>query len=470
MLAMPKVGAQAVRPAAPVADRSSPQTALVRSVRVVRQNDGPAVEILSNRPLVPTIQKLDGPPRLVIDLPDATLATSKKRLDFRSDEINSVRVDQFQNQPPITRVVIDLSHPIGYSWDAAGNRLMVRLHSEAQPAAPPTVPSFSATPQPAVVPVVPGASSGAVMLAGNRVAAGSSVTAGSDTALLHLARGGEVRVCPQTTVSVTPSANGHDLMLGMSTGALEAHYRLEASADSILTPDFRILLAGPGEFHYAIRVDPKGNTCIRALPGNTASLIVSELMGDGTYQVKPSDQILFHGGRLAAIDTSVGDACGCPAPPVPVMRAAAPLPDPIPEAKLPSNLRLAQPGEQFNPVPPPVSASDLPAGGPSPQQVTLAATGPETAPLPPIKPEDVHVQVDAPFVFRASDPPPVKPAPDPRQLPVGPAPSAAWMTPSVAPPPSPLSSGPENTELASGAAGHHGFFGKVKGFFAALFR
>jgi AMIN domain len=266
---------------------------IVRSVRVLPGYAGAAVEILSSRPLVPVIRKLDNPPRLVIDLPNAELTNADLRntalanallsgnangSEVSGQEIRRVRVSQYQNTPPVTRVVVDLLKPVGHTWDAAGNRLMVRLHpSDEATAKPPTVPAFTQGIQPVAVPLSPG-SSGTVILAGSRAVAGSSVTAGSDTSVLRLERGGEVLVCPGTTVSVTSSQNGHALMLGMNTGALEAHYSLDASADSILTPDFRILLAGPGEFHYAVSADSRGNTCVRALPGNTASVIVSELL------------------------------------------------------------------------------------------------------------------------------------------------------------------------------------------------
>ena len=103
--------------------------------------------------------------------------------------------------------------------------------------------ALTAEAQPVAIPVSSGSSGIAVSL--DRFAGGSTVTAGSETQVLSLGNGGEVRVCPGTTLSVTNSSNGQDLLFGMSTGAFEAHYILQSSADSVLTPDFRIVLEGP---------------------------------------------------------------------------------------------------------------------------------------------------------------------------------------------------------------------------------
>jgi len=407
------------------------RAAEVRGIQILPKADDAALEIVSTRPLTPEIQELKAPSRLVIDLAGANLGLLQKRITFSNQQIRRVRVDQFQKTPPVTRVVVDLLAPIAYTWEANGNHLMVHLRPQEQLAEPPPPPkpdwglaSLARTTPMALT--VSSANSGALLLVGDRLAVKSSFTAGPETAVLNLARGGEVRVCPGTTVSLTPSPNNQALMLGISTGALEEHATLGASADTVLTPDFRILLAGPGELHYAFHVDSHGNTCVQALPGNTASAMVSELLGDGSYQVKPEEGVVFRSGRIELLDPTRHDDCGCPAPPVPAVRASADILNGEPKSPIHLGDGQADSGE-FQVV---QSGGVLPAGN--------AKSG------------EIHVQLDAPFVFRAAKPVPRDLHDLPLARPVDPE---VLPASSVMPPRGP----------------HRGFMRKLKGVFAAIF-
>jgi AMIN domain len=415
---------------APSPTKDAPLT-IVHSVQPISGSDGTAIEILCSRPIVPTIRKAENPPRLVIDLPNTRLGMKKKQVTFRSAEIEDIRLDQFQEYPPIARIVVDLLQPATFSWDADGNRLSIQVHSPVA-AAPPPPSRVATTAQPAALPAGSAVLKD-VTLDGNRIDAGSSVTAGSDAAIVQLGRGGQVRVCPKTTISVTPSNHGRSLMLGLSTGAMEAHYTLGPSTDSIITPDFRIQLVGPGEFDYAISADSHGNTCVQALAGNTASVIVSEIMGDGTYQVKPTDHLLFHSGQLRNVTLIGVGGCGCPAPERPVELASSPM----------SGTVAASPATS---VPAPAAVDTLPT--------PARQSGSETAALPPSNPKEVHIQVDAPFVFHGDDP-----ALEPPPI----------VAVEILPLHSPVAAGPVEATVAPPAKTHHGFFGKLRGFFAAVF-
>jgi hypothetical protein len=439
---------------------------LIKGVRIIHERGVPVVEILSSGPVIPEIQGLDSPTRLVIDLPNSRLGFIQKRIAIQKENILAIRVDQYQQKPPVTRIVLDLLAPYGYSWDGAGTRLLVRL----KPAEDRNAGNKSSTPQPAmapgmsldaapvVVPVTGG--TGALVPAGSRIGSGSTVTAGSDTAVLRLSRGGELRVCPGTTVSVTPSQTKRDLMLGLSTGAIEAHYALRASTDTVLTPDFRIMFAGPGEFHYAISADPHGNTCVRALKGNGSSAIVSELMGNRIYQVKPTEQAVFHSGQIDKVDNNVPLECGC-APPSPLMRAQAAFAPNVPDSELPARAEI---GGSETPAASGENGSLGTTASNSASNSALNArlsNGPETAPLPPSDPNDTHVQIDTSLVFtpksraaRAS-PAPLQAAKD---LPVDDSPTRQVHLDAVIESP-PVQKKPE----------HRGFFQRVKGFFAGIF-
>ena len=435
---------------------------VIRSVRIVHEKGVPAVEIISSGAVIPEIQTLDSPPRLVIDLPNSRLGAVQQHIDVQKENILAIRVNQFRKNPPVTRIVLDLQAPYGHSWDGAGTRLMVRLKppedvnaGKKSTAEQGTVAAgFTLSKDADVVPLT--GETGSAVMASGKLGSGSSVTAGSDTTILRLPRGGEVRVCPGTTLSVSPSQSKRDLMFGMSTGAIETHYTLSASADSVLTPDFRIMFAGPGEFHYAISADSHGNTCVRALKGNTSSVIVSELMGDRLYQVKPSEQAVFRSGQIDKVDSDVPLECGC-APPPPVVRTSTQPLQRIPEGDLPSKVSVGA-GSAGSAV------AGSGAGSSSPG--TRLSNGPETAALPASQPNDVHVQVDAPLVFSRKDrtartEPPPAPVDAIRELPVEESPERqVHIDPVIQPPPP---EAPAKTE-------RRGFFRRVGRFFSAIFR
>ncbi len=217
---------------------------------------------------------------------------------------------------------------------------------------------------------------GSVLLAGSgtRVLTGSSIEAGAQAATLKLDRGGNLFVCEGTKLSINASQSGRQLLLSLNTGNLELNYPLGTEADTLLTPDLQVLLPGPGTVHVAVRVAPNGDTCVQSLPWNAAALVVSETMGDATYQVKQDEAVLFKGGHLdQAVKTKQN--CGCPRVTMPVETAKA---APPPAA-----------------TQPPTAAANLPpATQPAAQPVTTAAS---TAP-----PEQ-HLTVEAPFIFHGDD-------------------------------------------------------------------
>ena len=272
---------------------------------------------------------------------------------------------------------------------------------------------------------------GAVVLAGSgtSVLSGSSIAAGAQTATLKLERGGNLLVCSGTNLSVNASQNGRELLFSLNSGNLEMNYPLGAAADTLLTPDLRLLLPGPGTVHIAVKVTPQGDTCVQSLPWNVASIVISETMGDATYQVKPDEAVFFKGGHLSEA-AATKQNCGCPisqpAPPTQVARAAPP---------------------------PPPHAETKPT---------------QPAPQPTPMDQNVHVAVSAPLIFRADDP-----APDLTQ-------TVATLKlehnqplqldPVVLPPPNTQKARTEpQPPVVAQKEQKHGFFSKVGAFFATIF-
>jgi type IV pilus assembly protein PilQ len=115
-------------PAPPVAGSTGP--VMVRNIAVTRGQGGMQVEISASAPLTPKTSKLTDPDRVVVDLPNAIPAGRPRSIVVNGADIKSVRMGQFQQDPPVTRVVVDLAGAREYELVPAGNKLVLKVRPE----------------------------------------------------------------------------------------------------------------------------------------------------------------------------------------------------------------------------------------------------------------------------------------------------------------------------------------------------
>ncbi len=72
--------------------------------------------------------ELKDPPRLVIDIPDTILKWEKKEMKVEKGAIQRIRCGQFQEEPPISRVVIDFKEPgVEYRVGREEDKILVSI-------------------------------------------------------------------------------------------------------------------------------------------------------------------------------------------------------------------------------------------------------------------------------------------------------------------------------------------------------
>jgi hypothetical protein len=105
------------------------QSASVRSVHVLGNQNPLEIEIEGSDRLQPQAQLLTGPDRLVVDLPNTTPGAQLRNQKLNREEIKGVRVGLFSTNPPVTRVVFDLQGPQPFQIFPAGRTVIVKLGS-----------------------------------------------------------------------------------------------------------------------------------------------------------------------------------------------------------------------------------------------------------------------------------------------------------------------------------------------------
>ncbi|MFB3814251.1 MAG: type IV pilus secretin PilQ [Terriglobales bacterium] len=127
----PKPPAAPEKAAEPAAEKAaSPAVPVqVRNVAVARGDDGVQVEVSTSAPVKPQTMTLTSPDRIVLDFPNSEPAGRPRPIVVNGAEVRSVRMGRFQGDPPITRVVIDLTSPQEFDLAENGDKVVVRLRA-----------------------------------------------------------------------------------------------------------------------------------------------------------------------------------------------------------------------------------------------------------------------------------------------------------------------------------------------------
>ena len=136
--------------------RSSAQLVRVRGISVVRGHDGTNVVIRSTGPLTPKVLTLRSPDRLVIDLANALPEARPHDIPVHAADLDMVRMARYQDQPPTTRVVLDLKSPQDFHLTEDGGNLVVQLRPVVVAKASAAPPIISAPQAAAAVAPSPG--------------------------------------------------------------------------------------------------------------------------------------------------------------------------------------------------------------------------------------------------------------------------------------------------------------------------
>jgi hypothetical protein len=219
------------------------------------------------------------------------------------------------------------------------------------------------------------------------ISSSGAVTAGQQMAQVTLPYRGTLRVCPSTTVRLAidtsvPANEVPGLMIALEGGAIETSFAITRNSDQLLTPNFHIMIAGPGASEVKVRLGVGGDTCVDNSGANAPYVLVSSVFDSGLYRVQPGQRVMFEHGDIHTVVDDEKEPCGCPPP-----------------GQKANEFPLAQSEGLAPPAVLPPTLPTNPTGGSGAASTTLVYNGSEkpaqTATIPPPPPAPQTTQAPA---------------------------------------------------------------------------
>jgi hypothetical protein len=110
----------------------TPATAAARVQRIVMHETEAGLEVViqtSGTSVAPDTQAITGPDRIVVDFPGALPAADLHALKVNRGALKAIRAGLFFSNPPITRVVLDLTEAQSYQISMGQNAVVVKLNT-----------------------------------------------------------------------------------------------------------------------------------------------------------------------------------------------------------------------------------------------------------------------------------------------------------------------------------------------------
>jgi len=123
--------APTAKAAAPKAESTSGSGNRLQKVNVVPGSEDIQIEISSSHAVTPNVSKLSSPARILVELPETSVATQQNKIPVGSGGVKGVRIGMDGKNPPTTSVVIDLEKAIAYDVaPGPAGKVTLILHTE----------------------------------------------------------------------------------------------------------------------------------------------------------------------------------------------------------------------------------------------------------------------------------------------------------------------------------------------------
>src|SRR5919198_113158 len=100
----------------------------VRDLQVSHSGSETKVEVTLSAPVSPSVQIATQPDRLVLVLPNTLSRAQQQRVAVNDNGVRGVRMGLNSNNPPVTRVVVDLDEARSYALAPDGNKITLIVH------------------------------------------------------------------------------------------------------------------------------------------------------------------------------------------------------------------------------------------------------------------------------------------------------------------------------------------------------